>query len=74
METVDLGKRALHRRKDARRRFSELSVYSLMSDAHKDAQISVRSSYGMGLSPLCPREHAHPSSRKGGALVYNKKD
>jgi hypothetical protein len=39
METVDLGKRALHRRKDARRRFSELSVYSLTSDAHQDAQI-----------------------------------
>lgn len=35
---------------------------------------SIRSSYGMGLSPLHPREHAHSSSRKGGALVYNEKD
>lgn len=35
---------------------------------------SIRSSYGMGLSPLRPREHAHSSSRKGGARVYNEKD
>jgi hypothetical protein len=39
-----------------------------------DSQLSVRSSYGVGLSPLCPREHAHSSSRKGGVRVHNEKD
>ena len=39
-----------------------------------DTQISVRSSYGMGLSPLRPCEHAYSSSRKGGARIYNEKD
>ena len=72
METVDLGKGALYRRKDARRRFSELSVRSLMIT--HDSQISVRSSHGMGLSPIYLREHVHSSSRQGGACVYNEED
>ena len=72
METVDLGKGAFYRRKDARRRFSELSVRSTMIT--RNSQFSVRFSYGMGLSPICPREHVGSSSRQGGACVYNEED